>query len=367
MKIYLNLATVGAKVTGLGVYALACARAVCRHYDTVVIHNETYNAPVPASIASPPDVALGAGLIGALKRVFFLRNVKIPLLALSYSPTHHCAGKAKFSIITIHDLIALRHPNQHFAQWLYFRFILPKIAKKSTAIFTVSETSKLDIADAYNVPKHRIFVVPNQIDTEVFRPNNGTKEPFLLCVGGKFFHKNIHELLKNNQVWSSLYSLKIVSSSGKYRKYLQSLVNEIGLQDKVEFHGFISHDELVSEYQKCSAFIYPSKWEGFGIPPLEALACGAPVIVSDIPVHREVCSDAAIYVSLGDPTSWKQAFAALGDPALTAQLQLSAQDRIREFSQAQFERKLITAFESVASEHKFVLQKKRAGEKELNV
>lgn len=184
------------------------------------------------------------------------------------------------------------------------------------AVFTISESVKNEISAYYKFPLDKIYVVPCGLDQDRYFPvtvEKNNKRQYLLVVGAAYFHKNIQELLENYQFWSVKYNLKIVGSKGAYRSYLQKLVEQYALQDIVEFTGYLSDDELVKTMQDCKALVYPSLCEGFGMPPLEVMACGRPVIVSDISVHKEICADAPIYITPGNNESWANAFSILED------------------------------------------------------
>jgi glycosyltransferase involved in cell wall biosynthesis len=139
-------------------------------------------------------------------------------------------------------------------------------------------------------------------------------------VGARYPHKNVDEVLDQARLWSRRYKLLVTSCGGDYRVKLLGKVASLGIADRVEFCDYLTRERLIKLYQGCSALLYPSKWEGFGIPPLEALACGRPVIASDIPVHREVLGESAIFVKLGDASSWASAFDVLQSPSDTAKI-----------------------------------------------
>jgi len=141
-------------------------------------------------------------------------------------------------------------------------------------------------------------------------------DPFLLMVGARYRHKNVGEVLDMAQFWKQDFRLVITSCGGGYRRTLEQKVSALGLTNRVEFKDYLSGDELLRLYQGASALLYPSLWEGFGIPPLEALACGTPVIASDIPVHREVLGEAAQFVKPGDRQGWAAAFQSLASPSI---------------------------------------------------
>ncbi|HDS1836468.1 TPA: glycosyltransferase family 4 protein [Stenotrophomonas maltophilia] len=330
MKLLMNLSMVGVRPTGLGVYSVACSRIVEKIRSVVISSRPLVSAE--ERISSPISIGIGGGKLAAIKRNIWLRRLRFDDEFLVYSPTHHGVPGHSNQIITIHDLISLRFPRQHFLQYAYFKWFVPRLLRQCRAVFTVSETSKADIVQAYGFPEGKIYVVPNSIDPARFSPLGTPPEPFLLMVGARFSHKNVSEVLLNHSAWSFRYRLIVTSCSGPYREELESLIASLDLTACVEFLDYVDPDELLSMYRRCSALIYPSRWEGFGIPPLEVLACGRPVIASDIPVHREVLGDAAIYVELGNTDSWILAIESLSRADLVRGKVELGDERVRYYS-----------------------------------
>jgi glycosyltransferase involved in cell wall biosynthesis len=316
MKLLVNLSMLGPQPTGLGVYAGRCALAASAAFDAEVVAPPSYRGGAHVASRSPQNIVLGAGRAAPLRRWVWARRRARTADRLVYSPTHHGFAGEERQILTIHDLIALRFPKQHPVQHLFFRHLLPSQLKRCRAVFTVSQTTRADIHAHYGYPLASIHVVPNGVDREVFRraPDEAPRDDFLLMVGAGYPHKNVDEVLERAALWKGRYRLLIASCRGAYRQHLQAQVQRRGLEAKVRFLDYVEPAELVRLYQRCAAFLYPSRWEGFGIPPLEALACGARVIASDIPAHREVLGSAATLVTLGDAASWEAAFAALDAP-----------------------------------------------------
>jgi glycosyltransferase involved in cell wall biosynthesis len=319
VKLLLNLATLGPSPTGLGVYASHCGDAACATFETDVIAPPSYRGGGTVAHRSPQDIAIGAGRLAPLRRWIWSGGRARARDRLVYSPTHHGFANETNQILTVHDLIALRFPRQHPAQYLFFRHVLSRQLKRCRAVFTVSNTTREDLHETYRIPLESIHVVPNGVDTSVFQPGQKAQRrmPFLLIVGASFPHKNVDELIAFAHLWKDRYRLLIASCHGRYRTHLQQAVRQAGIESSVTFLAYIARDELVRLYQTCSAFVYPSKWDGFGIPPLEAMACGAPVIASDIPAHREVLGRHATLVRLGDESAWADAFAALTECRLS--------------------------------------------------
>ncbi len=310
MKLVVNLSSQGRNPTGLGAFSSICGDALSHRFQPDIIAGRD-DPPAGTVIARAPEgIGIGDSRLASLRRARWLRSLQIGSERLVYSPTHHAIPGVSGQIITIHDLIPLRFPTQQVKQYLYFRHWLPRILQSCRAVFTVSETTKQDIEQRWHIPGERIFVVPNAVDKGFFSPGDapGTAQPYLLVVGATFPHKNIAEILRHAQLWATEFRLVVVAPRTAYRQQLARLASRMHLAEKITFYDYVPKNELRDLYRACSALIYPSLWEGFGIPPLEAMACGKPVIASDIPAHREVLGNAAYLVQLGDPASWSGAF-----------------------------------------------------------
>lgn len=325
---------IGDRPTGLGVYATHCLRII-EYFRSRVIVRGGFNIGRSdiEIIPAPRSIGFDKGTWAAFKRLIWMRSLKFGDGYLVYSPTHHGLPRQNGQIITIHDMICLRHPRQHVLQYIFFKFLIPRMLRKCRAVFTVSHASRADIISTYKYPGSDIYVVPNSINTEYFYPGLvDIDSPYLLMVGARYSHKNVDELLRNSSLWIGKYRLIVTSCSGGYRKFLEKIIRKLGVEQHVEFRDYVSKEELLKLYQGCTALIYPSKWEGFGIPPLEALACGRPVIVSDIEVHKEVLGDAGIFVKLGDSEDWQKAFAQIEDENIVKNKVILGSQRISFYS-----------------------------------
>jgi glycosyltransferase involved in cell wall biosynthesis len=230
------------------------------------------------------------------------------------SSTHHVLPLRKHQVVTVHDIRPYYYPDT-WVQRLNFHFVLPRALKGCDGVLTVSEATKKLLVSVYGLEPGGVFVVPNSVDSEFFSPCTTRSEreaPYLLSVGSTWKHKNVGELLQMYRCWATKYRLKIVAGAGQYLESLKKMSAVLGIRDRVEFLTDVPATRLRSLYQDCSAFVYPSVMEGFGLPPLEAMSCGRPVIVSDIPLFRELYGGAPIFVRLGDVASWNQAFLDLG-------------------------------------------------------
>jgi glycosyltransferase involved in cell wall biosynthesis len=341
----------GPNPTGLGVYSVRCAAAISSHFDPLVIASPGTRESVNTLAVAPSRVAIGSGKLAALRRQLWLRSLDIGKNRIVYSPTHHGPPGVTGQIITIHDLIALRYPRQHRSQYLFFKHFLPKLLSRCAAVFTVSETTRADVIDNFRFPGDRIFVVPNGVErfeSGVIRDiGEGYGRPFLLMVGARYPHKNVHEVIERWSCWSDKYRLVVVSAADDYRRSLEVMAGRYGVRHRIVFLDYVARDQLITLYRNASALVYPSLWEGFGIPPLEALECGTPVIASDIPVHREVLADSAIFVRIGDKDSWSLAFDSLEGLTSQSEWQLRRQRVLDRYTWGASEQKLVRSLLTV--------------------
>lgn len=221
------------------------------------------------------------------------------------------------TIVTIHDLIPYLMPETVGKGYLE-RFLrdMPRIIQNAAGILTVSEYSKKDILKYFSFyPEEKIFVTPLSANSN-YKPLDKSKckkfinkkynfdGPYILYLGGFSLRKNVLGLINAfNNVYKSLnnqYKLLIGGSLKDEGEKLFKVVKDKGLQDKIIFCGFVEDDILPIIYNGCDTFVYPSYYEGFGLPPLEAMSCSVPVITSNISSIPEITSDNALLI---DPYS----------------------------------------------------------------
>lgn len=215
-------------------------------------------------------------------------------------------------VITLHDIIPYKMPETVGPQYLdIYRREIPNIIPKTDSIITVSEYSKNDIAECFNYPKDKIFVTHLAAE-DIYYPQNKTlcreyikkqyniQEDFILYVGGFSPRKNIKGLIQAFSLikphMSNNCKLIILGKKGRSYYDYRDLAYALGLKDDVIFPGYIPVDELPIFYNCAKLLCYPSFYEGFGLPPLEAMACGTPVIASNTTSIPEILEDDAIYI-----------------------------------------------------------------------
>ncbi len=201
-------------------------------------------------------------------------------------------------VVTVHDLIPVFMPQYHnWKRVLHFKKFLPWYLRKVDAIIAVSNSTKSDLVRYYDIPEAKIHVVH-----ESLQPVEGdkvSKEPFILYVGTLEPRKNIEGLLEAFAILKSRgFSHKLVIAGGKGWKYqgIFRTVSRLHLDSDVVFAGYVSDAEKCSLMRKAELFVYPSFYEGFGLPVLEAMALGTPVVTSNTSSLPEIVGDAGILV-----------------------------------------------------------------------
>lgn len=333
-KLLANLSMLGPRLTGPGVYAQMCLANLAERFELELISSKGFPSHLPKYAILPERIAARGGLPAVVQRQRWLRTLSFDEEIFVYSPTHHPLEGVREQVVTIHDLVCLHFPRQHFLQYLYFKFVMPRLLQKCAAVFTVSETTRYDIAGTYRFPLERIFVVPHAIDATVFdrSARRTSSRPFLLMVGARDPHRNVDEVLAMARHWKARYRLVVAATGQKYASVLRHQAAQLKLAEDVEVLEHIAREDLLNLYAKCDALLQPSHWDGFAMQPLEALAAGARVIASDIPAHREVLGDACDYVTLGHPDSWEGALFRLDDIAMAAAQRRCAGEVLRKYS-----------------------------------
>ncbi len=255
------------------------------------------------------------------------------------------------SVVTIHDCIHLRFPQYlpNRAALTYARTQMGSAARRADHILTVSEASKRDILHFFPVGPEKITVIHNAIHEHFAAPppeedvrriaeRYQLQDAFLLYVGNVKPHKNLERLLDAFHLLRQtpgLEPVKLVMIGDEISRYaaLRRAVHRYNLHKYVRFLGFLPDEMLAIVYRLASVFVFPSLYEGFGLPPLEAMASGTPVVTSNVSSLPEVVGDAALLV---DPTNADDIANAirriLTEPALAADLSARGLARARTFS-----------------------------------
>ena len=270
------------------------------------------------------------------------------------------------SVVTIHDCIHLMFPEYlpNRAAYAYAQASIWAATHKASRILTVSESSKRDILRFFDVPADRITVIYNAIDDR-FREQPPESEvvrvreryqlhgSFVLYAGNVKPHKNLERLIEAFDLvrQSGLDDLKLVVIGDQVSKYaeLRRAVHRHNLHKYVRFLGYMPDETLAILYRLTSVFVFPSLYEGFGLPPLEAMASGAPVVTSNVSSLPEVAGDAAMLVDPYEPKSIADGIRrVLTEPELRDELRARGLRRAAEFSWEQSTRRVRQIYGEVA-------------------
>jgi glycosyltransferase involved in cell wall biosynthesis len=253
-------------------------------------------------------------------------------------------------VVTIHDCIHLRFPQYlpNRAAYAYARTFMALSARRARRVLTVSQASKDDILTYLRVPDAKVEVVYNAIDERLagtpsaedmtrVRERFQLTSPFVLYAGNIKPHKNVERLIEAFSLLRQrgVEGVKLLIIGDEISKYpmLRRLVHRHQLHQRVRFLGFVPDETLAVLYRLTSAFVFPSLYEGFGLPPLEAMASGAPVVTSNVSSLPEVVGDAALLIDPLDPRAIADAIQrVLSDDALRADLTRRGRERVKQFS-----------------------------------
>ena len=254
------------------------------------------------------------------------------------------------SVVTIHDCIHLMFPQylpNRFAL-AYARTSIRLAARRATRVMTVSESSKRDILRfvdtqpekidvIYNEYDERFGVEPREEDVVRVRERYQLHDEFVLYAGNVKPHKNLERLIEAFYLVrkGGLDHLKLVLIGDDISKYtaLRRAVHQYQLHKYVRFLGYLPEETLAVMYRLASVFVFPSLYEGFGLPPLEAMASGTPVVTSNVSSLPEVAGDAAVLVDPYDPRSIAEGITrVLTDETLRRELRRKGLARARQFS-----------------------------------
>lgn len=319
MRIGYEITSVGTQPSGVGTYALqlllGMAEVESRH-EYLLFSNRPDHRRQLASLPAVQDLA----------RPFPNRMLWMQLLLpgqLSAARPDICHYPNSIGplrspvpyVVTIHDMTLSMMPRHHpLRKQLLVRPLIPLVARRAARIITVSSQAREDIVRLLRVPAERVVVVP-EAAAAIFRPAGaaelarvretyGLRRPYILYIGTLEPRKNLVRLIR---AWHQLrqrraapHQLVIVGAPGWQYRSIYEEAQRLGYADDVVFPGYLPRADLPAIYSAADAFAFPSLAEGFGLPVVEAMACGTPVLTSDTPALREVAGEAAVRV---DPWS----------------------------------------------------------------
>jgi len=350
-RLAINASIVGGNPTGLGIYTIKLVRALdeIRNdffvYASSAVSFGSLRAPIGrVPRATRPDYG-GRGhvirllwLQGALR--LWLSKTR-PEGLLNTVPEGILRSPVP-QITVVHDLLPLRFPPEYPRQQYYFRFLVPRILVDSHLVIADSEHTRSDILDHYDVPADKVKVIYPGYDSSAFffgGPDLSPqlrRDPYILYVGNLLPHKNIPRLLDAFALLRRRRSCRlIIRGEGRpgYARLLRQRIESLGLREAVTFAGYAGEDSLRRLYSDAVCLVLPSLGEGFGLPVLEAMACGTPVITASASSLPEVAGDAALMVDPYDALGLADAmYGTLTDGDLREDLRRRGLERVSAFS-----------------------------------
>jgi glycosyltransferase involved in cell wall biosynthesis len=237
--------------------------------------------------------------------------------------------------VAIHDAAALRHPGWYSRTYaLWQRTVLPRLARRALHVLTVSEFSRSELRDLLGIPAERMTVVPGGVDPafapdadpEPARHALGLTMPYVLCVASLTARKNLRALVPAAKALAH-QEVDVVVAGGHRPQF----AGEAGL-DPVRLIGAVPDAMLPGLYAGAEAFVLPSLYEGFGLPVLEAMACGTPVVASNVTALPDTCGGAARFTEPEGEAIAAALIALLGDKDERARLRAAGLERARGFT-----------------------------------
>jgi len=349
MRVALDGMPLTSPLTGVGHYTAELAKSL-----TVVSPDDQFEllSPEPSLLDRRWwSVGLPLRLATSSFDLFHGTNYEVPLWS------------RRPSVVTIHDLSLLLHPEAHEPHLVRrARWRLPLMVKTASKIITPSTSVKNEVCETLRVAADKVAVTPEaprsvfkrteDVETIETRRRLGIADDFILFVGTIEPRKNLQRLLDAFEQLLRTSSLApqlvIAGGQGWLMDDFPATIKQKRLEDRVCLTGYLHDDDLAALYSSCRVFVYPSLYEGFGLPPLEAMACGAPVIASRIPSISETVGSAAQLVDPYNPTELCQALVEmLSDEKMRSHFSQAGAEQVKKFTWEQTAIKTLEIYRQV--------------------
>ena len=322
MRIAFNGAFLDASHHGTGTYTRGLLRgliALGEASDDIIFYTHSSDE-IPAGCGvcrriTSKFLGAGGGSLANVSRFIWtqavlplrLRRDKVDVFLSPLAEGMLCSAARQ--VIIVYDLIPLLYPEESPRLHYYFKYILPSILRKAKRVVAISEHARRDIVRHFGVPPERVAVVYGGIEQFYFStngaqpPNLSLPENFFLFVGTFSPRKNLRTIIRAFAQIHKEIPHRLVVVARRDRKFAPEvllLAQKLGILDKITILSNLSSQELLFVYRRASALLLLSEYEGFGYPPLEAMAVGTPAIVSEGTAVSEVVGDAALTVLLDD-------------------------------------------------------------------
>ncbi len=346
-ELLVNLSVVFSKPTGISNYATNLFPYL-EHLQPTLLTSSLY--PNFNCHQIPDNLTPAQGTKGHLDRLLWTQ-FKLPQIYRKLKPKLLFSPQPEaplFSdcphVVTVHDVIPLRFPKRLSPLGYYHRYYIPQVLAQAQHIICNSQATANDVCNFYKIKSSKITSIPLAYDTNNFRllneVKNSSQRPYFLYIGRHDKHKNLHRLisafanLKHNFSAYQDYELWFAGPSHKrYTLEIYSHIEELGIKHQVKFLDYVTYKELPKIINQAIALVFPSLWEGFGFPVLEAMACGTPVITSNLSSLPEVAGDAAILINPYNHSEITEAMRIIAtDRQLRSQLSQTGLKQAKKFS-----------------------------------
>ncbi len=324
MRIAVNSAFLGDRSGGLTTYSLSVIDHLCQCGEEVIVYAPDcvkLNGHPPTSKRNTPTALCGsAGSVGNTLRAMAWCQTVLPVQLLRDRVDVFFSTTAEGmllpvcpQVVVVHDLLPLFFPEEYPRWKFYFRHLLPRLLKSCRLVIAISDCTKQDLVRELKVPEERIEVVYNGVDPLFFSDDPGSPpagfllEPYFLFIGASIPRKNLETVIRalaqiQNEIPHGLSCVLGLHDREKreYCSQMLELAAELGIRKRLRVYSCLTQREILFLYRRATALVMLSQYEGFGYPPVEAMAVGTPAIVSDSTSLGEVSRPAAIGVPCMD-------------------------------------------------------------------
>lgn len=377
MKLVISTDPIHAPLTGIGEYTLRLIEALLQRDDVGEVYG--YNrwgarrlesaSPLPGEFVSGNSIGLARTTLRRARRLFAMLAKSRALQRMDgvvyHEPNYLPARFDGPMVVTVHDLSHIYYPECH--PWLRVRLLdhlLPRVLERAEVVITVSDCVAREVRATFGLPAGRVQVVPNGVgpgfrplDADIIAPTLAehglTPDGYLLCLATLEPRKNLDRLLSAFEALppalQARYPLALAGAPGWRNQALRARIDRLEAAGRLRYLGYVPADHRAPLYAGARAFAYPALYEGFGLPPLEAMACGTPVLTSNVSAMPEVAGDAALTVDPTDHDAIREGLLRLcEDVPLRQRLRVAGPQRAAHFTWADCARLTAAVYRQVA-------------------